>query len=363
MDHINKLPFMRFKPPHPINKRMAVLSDDIGSFPLNPGADRKILRLIAGKIVRKEASAEEKESFYGVVGGIMQKKIDAGIARPTYPQVQDMVSGFFSPIESFYEKERPWVIRKEYAVLPELSALDSPAKRFFEETGRPLELRVCVTGPLELYLKAAGNQVQGDLLQNLAESVSRFVENALIKTKYLKTSTVSIDEPSLGINPNIFVERTDLISALDTAAAKAKKLDVQIHLHSPAAAETVYETRNIRIIGIESAEDPKALSEVKREDLDSYDKFLRAGIARTNIHSLLADYREKGGSDPVEAVRVLESQEIIGKRLRHVHKLFGSRLMYAGPDCGLGGWPSQEAAYQLLRNCADAVNGFNKTEV
>jgi 5-methyltetrahydropteroyltriglutamate--homocysteine methyltransferase len=342
---------------------MAVFSDDIGSFPIPAGADRKTIRSIAGKIVRGEADSAEMNSFSEVVSGIMQKKIDSGIMRPTYPQVQDMISGFFSPIESFYEKERPWVIRKEYAVLPELSAFGPVAKRFFEEKGKPLELRVCITGPLELYLKAAGNQVQGDLLQNLAESVSRFVENALIKTKYLRTSTVSVDEPSLGINPNIIVERSDLISALDTAAEKAKKLDVQIHLHSPSAAELVYETRNIRIIGIESAEDPKALSEVRKEDLVSCDKFLRAGIARTNISSLLADYREKGGSDPVEAVRVLESKETIRKRLDRAYSLFGDRLMYAGPDCGLGGWPSQEAAYQLLRNCADAVDGFNKTEV
>lgn len=343
---------------------MAVFSDDIGSFPLPAGADRKIIRDIAGKIVRGEADSAEMDSFSEVVAGIMQKKIDSGIARPAYPQVQDMIAGFFSLIESYYELERPWVIERKCAVLPELAALEPVAKRFFEENKKPLELRVCVTGPLELYLKAAGCRVEGDLLLNLAESVSRFVENAIVNKRHLRTSAISIDEPSLGINPNVIVERADLISALDAAAAKAKKLDVQIHLHSPSAAELVYETENISVIGIESAEDIRALEEVARSDLVSYDKFLRAGIARTNISSLLADHRERGGgSDPVDAVRVRESSEVIGKRLLCAHELFGDRLLYAGPDCGLGGWPNQEAAFQLLKNCAVAVEAFNRKNI
>jgi 5-methyltetrahydropteroyltriglutamate--homocysteine methyltransferase len=340
---------------------MHLLSDDIGSFPLPQGVDKKNLRDIAYRIASGKASGDEKASFSAVVSGIMEKKIDSGIARPAYPQVQDMVSGFFSLIESFYEEERPWVIKKNYATLPELSAFEPAAKRFYEKNNAPLPLRVCVTGPLELYLKAVGNQVQGDLLQNLAESVSRFVENALVKTKYLETAVVSIDEPSLGINPNVIAQRDDLISALEAAVKKARKLDVQVHLHSPTEADLIYEVDGINVIGIESAEDPKALLEVDKADLDSCDKFLRAGIARTNIHGILADFREKGGSGPVEAVLALESQKTISKRLARAYELFGDRLRYVGPDCGLGPWPSQEAAYQLMKNCADAVADFNKS--
>jgi 5-methyltetrahydropteroyltriglutamate--homocysteine methyltransferase len=344
---------------------MTVFSDDIGSFPLPAGADRRIIRATAGKIVRGEAGSGEITSFSDVVAGIMQKKIDSGIVRPAYPQVQDMIVGFFSLIESFYEKERPWVIERKFAVLPELAALEPAAKSFFEETKKPLELRVCVTGPLELYLKAAGSRVEGGLLMNLAESVSRFVENSLVDKKHLRTSAVSIDEPSLGINPNVIVERSDLIAALDAAAEKAKKLDVQIHLHSPSAAELVYETKHIKVVGIESAEDPRVLSEVSRDDLLSCGKYLRAGIARTNIGSLLADFRDKHGREasPVDVVQVLESSDVIAKRLQHAYELFGDRLLYAGPDCGLGGWPNQDSAYQLLKNCAGAVTEFNKKNI
>ena len=60
-----------------------MLSDDIGSFPLPEGVKREGLK---------------GEEFKEVVRGIMRRKISAGIHRPNYPQVKDMISQFFSSI-------------------------------------------------------------------------------------------------------------------------------------------------------------------------------------------------------------------------------------------------------------------------
>ncbi len=343
---------------------MSIISDDVGSYPLPPGIDKTSLQDIGLRIVQKEASESEIEEFDKVASEIMQKKVDARIMRPNFPQIQDIISGFFTLVESFYEPEEPWVVQKEYAKIPEIYSIYDVAKRHYEKEGSPLELRVCVTGPLELYLGKVGAQVQGDLLQNLAKSVSRFVENSIIDKKYLKTKTICIDEPSLGLNPHINVDRGELITALETTTKTAHNVDTQIHLHSSMSVDLIYEVEGISIVGIESAENPGALNEISREDLESYDKFLRVGISRTNIYSLLADYRDTTGTDAgdniVKPINEMESERIIEKRLKRAYGLFGDRITYAGPDCGLGAWPSQEGATQLLKNTAEAINSFNK---
>jgi 5-methyltetrahydropteroyltriglutamate--homocysteine methyltransferase len=168
------------------------------------------------------------------------------------------------------------------------------------------------------------------------------------------------------LNPNLIAGEEDLIRAWETSAEKAGKLDVQMHLHSPTDLDLIYKVDSIGVIGIESAEDPRVLEEVDRKDLESYDKSLRVGVARTNIYGIVADYRDKTGIDPwqdkgfLQVVDVMENPRIIGKRLQKAYKLFGDRIRYAGPDCGLGAWPSQESASQLLRNTAGAVEEFNK---
>lgn len=342
-----------------------IISDDIGSFPLPGGVAREELQKIAFEIVTGESSPRDRERFNGIVGDVMQSKIDSGIQRPNFPQMQDMIFEFFRFMEKFYETDKPWVVRREFAEIPELSALSEVAGEYYKERKKALELRVCVTGPLELYVKKVGVQVQGDLLLNLAESVSRFVENSIINKKHIQTKTVCIDEPSLGLNPSLIAEEEDLIRAWETTAEKARNLDVQIHLHSPADVELIYQVDSIKVIGIESAEEPGFLKEIEKNDLESYDKSLRAGIARTNIYGIMADYRDKTGIDPWEkknftqAIDEMENPRIIKKRLQKAYKIFGDRIKYAGSDCGLGAWPNQESAFQLLKNTAEAVEEFN----
>ena len=328
-----------------------MLSDDIGSFPLPEGVKRDGL---------------EGEEFKEVVRGIMQRKISSGLMRPNYPQVKDMISQFFSSIEESQDEAGAWLIKKEEAKIPEIEIIDDIAKEYYEKNSKPLELRICVTGPLELYLEKVGNQVQGDLLMNLAESVSRFVENSLIDKEYMKTKTVSIDEPSLGLNPNIVAEQEDLVKALDLAVKPAKGLDIQVHLHAPNSADLIYETENIGIIGIETAEEPKFLDDIDKDDLEQHDKFLRVGIARSNIFGIAADYKERKGIDVWKEknfdlmVEEMENVNIMKKRLGNSLKIFDDRIKYAGPDCGLSAWPSQDSAELLLRNAAVVVEEFNK---
>ncbi len=119
-----------------------IISDDIGSFPLPEGVEREEIQRIAFEIVTGEASPPNRERFNKIVGDIMQKKIDSGIQRPNFPQIQDMVSEFFKFVEKFYEEDKPWVVKREFARIPELSSPNGVAKRYYESKKKALELRV-----------------------------------------------------------------------------------------------------------------------------------------------------------------------------------------------------------------------------
>lgn len=341
-----------------------ICSDDIGSFPLPPGADRDRLQATALELA-SSGTSEGGEEFNSVVSSIMQQKLDSGVMHPTYPQIQDMVNGFFQLIDGFQLKNRPWVIDKSKAVVPEVEAVREVAGKYYQETGNPVELRVCVTGPVELYVKNIGPHVEADLLYNIAESVSMFIENTLVKEKYLKTTVYSIDDPSIGLNPNIIIEDEAMVKAWDITAKPARKLDVQVHLHSPSSIDRLYQTKHVNVIGVESAENPRDLKEFNKKDLESQDKFLRVGIARTNINAIAGDYLHEKGVDVWKTRKFdtmldeMESLELMKKRLREAYKMFGDKVKYAGPDCGLGSWPSQEVAKKQLTNASQAVGEFN----
>lgn len=346
---------------------MNMITDDIGSFPLPQGADKKRLREIGHKIVKGSYSTPEEDEFINAVVSMFSAKLDSGIDVVTYPQLHEMIEGFMNPIEKHGDGTEPYIIKPEHAFIPEVEVVKVFAERHVEEGGEPISLRVCVTGPLDLYVRTISTQVEADLLANLGKSIGRFIENSVINEPYLKTTVISLDEPSLGLNPNIVVDKDDLINAWNKASEPAKSVDVQIHLHAPSEAEIAFQTKGINVIGIEAAENPDALKAIDAKDLESYDKHLRVGIARSNITALAADYEQKSGLNPLNNPEVvlsmvdeLESVSVIKKRLENAYKIFGDRIRYVGPDCGLGLWPTTESAEKLLENTVAAVKEFRK---
>lgn len=343
----------------------SISTDDIGSFPIPPASSKDNLRDIAGNIVDDAYSDSEEEEFINAVVEMFSAKLSSGLDVPNYPQIHEMIDGFMNPIEKYGVEGEPYVIAGESAFIPEVEAVKVYAERRVEEGGDPVSLRVCVTGPLDLYVRTISTQVEADILANLGKSIGRFIENSLLDEPYIKTKVISLDEPSLGLNPNIVIDKEDLINAWNKASEPAKSVDVQIHLHAPSEAEIAFQTKRINVIGIEAAENPDALKAIEAKDLNSYDKYIRVGIARSNITALAADYEQKKGVNPLskpEAARSmvdeLESAAIIKRRVESAHKIFGDRIKYVGPDCGLGLWPNIESAQRLLENTVKAVGEF-----
>lgn len=331
--------------------------DDIGSYPLQKDITREWLE-------QAVVSRKEDERLFNVISQAMEQKITAGVEVPTYPQFQDMNLQFLRIINDPACTEAPLLVEESCANILELEALSSLAEEYQNQNREPLNIRVCVTGPVELYLKEFGSTSYSDVLLTFARSIDRFIKNSLKKHGSLQVRTVSIDEPSIGINPQIMFTDEDMIKALTMAGETAHRhgIDTEIHLHSPLNYKLICEVPSINVIGVESAANPSYLELIDRADLQASDTFLRAGIARTDIFGLTAVLNEKYNTNVwkepkrlPEVVTRMETPEVIAGRLARCHEIFGDSIKYTGPDCGLGSWPSQKLAQQLLINTAAGI--------
>lgn len=337
-----------------------ILFDDIGSFPLPEDITKDW-------IAHAVKTADPK--LTAVLRDAMRQKIEAGVDVPTYPQFQDMNQQFLSIINDESCTEEPLIVRREKARIMELEAVEEVGAEYYRKNGKELNVRLCVTGPVELYLKQFGQTSYTDILNAYATSIDRFISNSIENARQIRISAISIDEPSIGINPQVMFSDSDLVAALEKAAKTAgyNKIDTQMHLHSPLHYKLICNVPSIGIVGVESAAHPSYLDLIDKKDLVDHDKFLRIGAARTDIFNMASVLNEKYGmnvwkepSKLSEIITEMETPAIIGKRLEKAYAIFGDRIKYAGPDCGLGSWPTQGLASGLLKNTGAGIKQFLK---
>jgi 5-methyltetrahydropteroyltriglutamate--homocysteine methyltransferase len=334
---------------------MAIV-EDIGSFPLPKWISRlEFDRLYPG--VRDEIAggirppSDDYKILRGVVLESFEKKLNSGIDVITYPQHYDMHKQFFEPIK-LYQKE-PFLIDESKALLPEIEIIKDCGKELSEEHDGKIALRSCVTGPIELYQRTEfGTNIYKDVLENLAKSVNSFLKNSVVNTPHVKTVVLSLDEPSIGYTDFLNVNRDDLIDVLE-ASLKGIKVPVQIHLHTLKSADIALETKGISTLTGEFAASPENIEFIKKSELVAHDKFLRAGITRTNIDSIIAEYLDRG-IEPIPD-QLIDEKNVIKQRIKKIDSVFGEMVSSWGPDCGLGSWPTKEVAGNLLRRTAETV--------
>jgi 5-methyltetrahydropteroyltriglutamate--homocysteine methyltransferase len=339
---------------------MEIIFDDIGSYPLPRGQREHAHQAFADGRYGDPAVTE-------AIRDCMRQKIAAGLDVPTYPQFQDMNQQFTRIIDDPGCSEAPFLVKEESAEIIELAAIEPVAKEYLENTGERLKIRVCVTGAVELYLKQFGSAAYPDILELYARSVDRFVANALSTKLSFDVAVISIDEPSIGINPEIMFSDDEIIHALNLSA-KSSDVDTQIHLHSPIHYTLACESDSINVVGVESAANPDYLELIDKVDLEKYDMFLRVGVARTDIFGMTALLNEKYQTNVWkdtsmlrEIVTAMETPEVVAKRIRHAYDQFGDLIRYAGPDCGLGAWEYPDLAQELLKNAGDGIASFKKS--
>jgi len=337
---------------------METLIDDVGSFPLPLNVEGKVFNdaysLAKEAIINGQDIRENRfllENFYQVVVDSFRKKVETGLDVVNYPQHYDMLRQLTDALHVAMSNGT-YLVEKQHAILPEVHVLKEEAKVFCDETGEKLKLRVCILGPMELYLKEIGTVGYEDVLQTFADSVRRFVENSILDAKYIKTVAISLDEPSFGFQ-DISVERDVMLGTLERAFdfnGPAK----QIHLHSPSRIADLLNVENIDVLSLEYAASPRNIDVVSKKMLDEVDKQIRVGISRTDINSIMAELYDRGVTKP-SIEQMAETEEIIRKRFMFAKEKYGDRMTFTGPDCGLGGWPSQEAAVLVLKRTVNAV--------
>lgn len=343
---------------------METLVDDIGSFPLPQHIEKR--KFEEAYTLSREWIAEGKDisendflvkNFYKVIWDSFKKKLDTGLDIVNYPQHYDMHRQFTELIHKAMD-DGTYVVDEKRAVIPELYVISEEAKSLYEETSKKVALRVCVTGPMELYLKEVGTTPYKDVLLMFAETVRRFAKNALLNFKYVRTEVVALDEPSFGFRE--IAAGKDLIMEVLEKAFDFRGVIRQIHTHSPSRIADILEVKNLDVVSIEYASSPRNIEYVSKTMLERADKQIRVGISRTDIDSIMAELYQKVVSKQ-QTEQLVEDEETIRRRFEKAKEKFGERMTFAGPDCGLGGWPTQESAQLLLRRTVNIVKKCQKS--
>ena len=337
---------------------MDTLIDDVGSFPLPPEVSREAFdkayqlareAIISGSDVRKDEFL--LKNFWKVTADSFRLKLRTGLDVVTYPQQYDGMKQVGDVIHVTMNTGS-FLVEEAQAVLPEVHVIKEEAKSLSEEFGRRIPLRVAIFGPLEQYLKEVGKTPYSDVLDSFAETIRRFAKNALLDSKHVKTEVVSIDEPSFGFQT--IAAGSDVIRDVLEKAFDFQGAVRQIHLHSPARLPEVLEVKNIDVVSFEYAASPKNIEGVSKKMLEAADKHIRVGVSRTDIDSIVAELYDRGVAKPT-AEQLVDDEAVIRKRYLAAKEKFRERMTFTGPDCGVGSWPSQEAACLLLEKTVKAL--------
>jgi methionine synthase II (cobalamin-independent) len=205
---------------------------------------------------------------------------------------------------------------------------------------------------IEQYLAEVGTTAFPDVLDGFAETINRFAKNSIVNNKYIETKAISIDEPSLG-HTNLSAS-SDLVRETLQKAFNFQGPIKQIHLHSSSGIFDLLSVQGLDILSFEYAASPKNIESVSKSMLERADKQVRVGVSRTDIDSIFAELYEKGVSKPSNE-QIVDSVEAITKRYLIAKDKYGDRMTFTGPDCGLGGWQTQDAAALLLKRTVEAV--------
>lgn len=350
---------------------MYPLIDDVGGFPFPDFVQPDNFNNLYWQAYRGIVRGFDVRQNRGIKNLIYQledsfkKKIESGLDIITYPQFIDMCTQFLKPIED-YEQE-PFLIEPSKAKVIEVQLLRDFAANYFEETGSKVKLKVCVTGPLELYQRKIGFAVYKDMAINLAKSVGDFIKSSIVNEKYMETAVISVDEPSIGLVDFTQISRDDITDILNHCFRAFNNsgglFDSQIHLHSLNAYDIALNVDSLDVLTCEYASNQN--NTIPKRELEKYDKFIRVGVSRTNIDSIISEEIDKG-RNPREfetengILSIIDTSERIQKRYKEAVSLYGDRLKYVGPDCGLKSWNNQRVAFEVLNRTVKAIKAVRQ---
>jgi len=254
-----------------------------------------------------------------------------------------------------------------------------------ENKGKPFQVKVCVTGPYTL--SSLFIHRDNKIFRRLGNTISQIVENNIFSGKHGSASLVQVDEPVFGMLDDPLIDygsegRENLRKAWEAIFQKVKSKNVQalLHLHN-TADELFWEVESLNIIDSHT-DDPIYQMKKTKERLEATDKFLKASISIADFDTLIkkriittsrqkmtepainekiAEAWTNINSQKTDPEIFLENVDLMEKRLVEIVRRFGvERVPYAGPECGLKGFPTYECALKCLRRVSNAVKTYSK---
>ena len=365
-----------------------IKSCDSGSLP-SVSDSAKLLE--GAKRFRLNQKDESAEYFEKRVVESFLDKIQVGIDVPNYPQFRDMNEMFLSMMDGLEKLKEGYLetavpsLMTDNSQIPEVLAIEQNSHLIQEKAGKAFEVRVCVTGPYTL-ASLFPYRDEGTF-SRLGNVISQILENNLFSNKHGKTSLVSVDEPLFGLMDDPHIDfgskgRENLLAAWETIFQKIKSKNAQtmIHLHS-TANPLVWDIASLDVID-SHVDDPLIRMKKTGELLESRDKFLKASLAvndfdilikenivafsqdklaESDVNERIADVWTGIRNGTVDSEKFLETVDTMKSRLVKVVERFGAeKVLYAGPECGLKGYPTYEIAFECLRRVSSAVKSFEK---
>ena len=361
-----------------------ISSYDVGSLPLRVGESviwdgarrsQTLLSLVG-------AADEAVKAFEEEVVTAFADKLMAGIDVPNYPQFRDMNQMFFELIRGIEKTEGGYLAigtpaARSGSSIPEVDAIRRNASRIRDLTGVDrVRVKACVTGPYTLAsffpAKTPG------LFEDLGRALAEIVSQSMFDAKNGELALMCIDEPVLGfLNDPLLDYGSEGRGALRRAwdgvcrAAKSSGAETSMHLHD-TSDDLFWEVERLDMVE-SHVDDPLYTLESTKRRLEETDKSLKASIAVTLFDALIERrLREEGAtgevqerigeawagmrSGSVDPLAYIDEPRLMRERLARVVNRFGpERVPYAGPECGLGGWPSYDSAMECLRRVADSI--------
>ncbi len=362
-------------------------SYDVGSLPFIGDAER----FSEGATRFWGLPTDDSVGFFErrVIEGFLDKA-KVGIDIPNYPQFRDMNETFLNMIKGVEKRKGYFVetgilsIKEGKGVIPEVAAIKRGAPEIRERLGRPFNMKICVTGPYTL--SSLFRYKDKGIFSRLGSILSKIVESSVFGEKSGRVTLVAVDEPVFGFLDDPLLDpgsegRENLREAWEHIFRKAasKGAKTCLHLHN-TANELFWDVKSLHIIE-SHVDDSLYHSKRTKELLESTDKFLKASICVADYNILIKGYvcttLPKRASENIINEKVseawrdvvsgkldpklfLQNVKSMRKSMTSILNRFGvERVPYAGPECGLKGFPTYESALECLQRTSKAVKRFN----
>jgi 5-methyltetrahydropteroyltriglutamate--homocysteine methyltransferase len=356
-----------------------IRSYDVGSMPLE-GDQSKIMEEFSSTPIPSKHFRDK------MVQGLIDK-IKAGIDIPNYPQYRDMNEMFLGMVEGVTKTEGSYTIeetlslRREKSKIAEIETLKLNSKELYEAVDGIVPIKICITGPYTL--SSVFSYPGCDLFTILSELITKIIQENVFKDKYAEICFLSLDEPVLGLVDDARLDfgsdgREILVKAWENILqpVKSKGITTSMHLHS-TNQKIFWQVNSLNVIE-PHVDDPFYTSNQAKKALEETDKLVKASVSTADFDKLIGQKMEgKSQTNSVEEriaeiwksikhgkiapTYFLEETSLMERRLYQVIKHFGvERIPYAGPECGLKGFPNYSCALECLRRTSQAVKNVNE---